>query len=232
MKTSRNLLIAATILFCGTTCVNANAQTASYSDTRHEIGVTVGVGTTTQFIHAIANFAAIAVEATATTAATAGAYTGYEYGESHDLPAFSVEYYYHIDPVIGIGGYVAYNGTYRDMYFNWRDNNSGEDHSENFGKAWHHNISVIPTVKFDWFSREHFGLYSKAGFGISIMCETQKDDNSDSKNEKSTYTETSVFPNMELTFIGFEAGNHNWRGFAEFGFGEQGIYAAGLRYKF
>ena len=229
MKNSRKLLIAATIILCGTTSVNANAQTKSVTYNRHEIGVSVGYGPTSQMFDGIANFAAIAMEATITSIFTGGNYTGYSYGETKELPVFSVEYYYHVNSVVGIGGYAAYTGTYRDLYDVWKDNNNGVVHKNNCGKARHHNLSFIPTLKFDWLRREHIGLYSKAGVGITIMNETQKDDKNSNGIDKS---ETSVIPNIQLTFIGCEAGNQTWRGFAELGLGEQGLCAAGVRYKF
>ena len=229
MKTSRNLLIAATILLCGATSVNANAQTTSVNYNRHELGVTVGYAPTSQLFDAIGDFAAIVIEATATTIVTGGTYTGYTYGEVQELPVFSLEYYYHINPVVGIGGYVSYTGSTRDLYLNWRDNSNDRNRKEYCGKARHNNISIIPTFKFDWMRREHIGLYSKAGVGITIMNETQKDD----KNSKGVdQSETSVVPNIQLTLIGLEAGNQTWRGFAEIGLGEQGLANAGVRYKF
>ena len=229
MKTSRNILIAATLILCGTTVsVNANAQTASFNNNRHELGVTVGYAPTSQIFDGIANFAAIAMEATISTVITGGNYTGYSYGDTHELPVFSLEYYYHINPVVGIGGYVAYTGTYRDMYEVWKDNSNNRNRKEYCGKARHHNISFIPTFKFDWLRREHVGLYSKAGVGITIMHETQKDD----KNSNGVdHSDTDVIPNIQLTFIGCEVGSQTVRGFAEFGHCEQGV-CAGVRYKF
>ena len=229
MKTSRNLLIAATLILCGTTVsVNANAQTTTENFKRHEIGVTVGYGATSQLFDGLANFAAVAMEATITSIAPGGTHTGYTLGETQELPVFSVEYYYHINPIVGIGGYVAYTGSYRDMYDVWKDNNSGNVHKNYCGKARHHNISFIPTFKFNWLNREHVSLYSKTGLGITILTETQKDE----KNSNGVdHSDTDVIPNIQLTFIGCEAGNQTLRGFAEFGLGEQGV-CAGVRYKF
>ena len=96
------------------------------------------------------------------------------------------------------------------------------------GKGKLRNVSLIPTVKFDWLRKKHFGLYSKAGFGMSIMYESQKGEN----GSDTDYTDTSVIPNFEATLIGAEVGSETWRGFAEYGVGEQGMLCAGLRYKF
>ena len=229
MKTSRNLVIAATLIICGTTVsVNANAQTTTENFKRHEIGVTVGYGPTSHIFDGIANFASIVGEATGSAIITGGTHTGYTYSDTHELPVFSLEYYYHINPIVGIGGYVAYTGSYRDMYDLWRDNNSGTEHKDYCGKARHHNISFIPTFKFNWLDREHVSLYSKTGLGITIMHETHNDDRNSNGVDQSS---TKVIPNIQLTFVGCEVGNQAWRGFAELGLGEQGA-CAGVRYKF
>ena len=221
---SFSLIAVATLIVCG----NVNAQTStSYYNTRHEIGVSVGSGTMTEIISGLADFTTIGIEAAISTIITGGTTTAYyTYGDEHYTPAISVEYYYHINKVVGLGGYVAYNGMNRDMYYTWRTD--GIDHKEYSGKAKRSNLSIIPTAKFDWLRKEHFGLYSKAGIGVSIMHETQKDD----KEGRTDYSDTSVIPNIELTFIGMEAGSQTWRGFLEYGLGEQGILSAGLRYKF
>lgn len=57
------------------------------------------------------------------------------------------------------------------------------------------------------------------------------------ENEKysvSTYKEkdSGVFPNFQISLVGAEVGSRQWRGFAEMGFGEQGILMGGLRYRF
>lgn len=231
MKTSRHLLIAATIILCGTVSVNTNAQTTSYYSTRHEVGVTVGAGSITEIFSGIADFTEIAISSVVSTVITGGAYTAhYTYGDESYIPTISAEYYYHVNNVIGLGGYVALNGMSRDMYFEWTDNNSGSRHKDKVGTAKRRNVSIIPTVKFDWLRKKYIGLYSKAGVGISILYETQKDDID--KPGATDYSSTDVIPNIELTFFGFEAGSQSWRGFAEYGLGEQGIICAGLRYKF
>ena len=84
MKTSRNLLIAATLIICGTTAsVNANAQTKSANFNRHEIGVTVGYGPTSHIFDGIANFASIVGEGTGSAIITGGTHTGYTYSDTH-----------------------------------------------------------------------------------------------------------------------------------------------------
>ena len=224
MNTKRYFSIAAALLLCG----SISAQT-TYYNTRHEVGVTIGTGTVTELFSGIAQLTEIGVSAALTTAATVGNYTAYyTYGSKSYIPTISVEYYYHVNKVIGVGGYVAFNGMTRDMYFEWTENGTGTQHKDMVGKGKLRNVSLIPTVKFDWLRKKHFGLYSKAGFGMSIMYESQKGEN----GSDTDYTDTSVIPNFEATLIGAEVGSETWRGFAEYGVGEQGMLCAGLRYKF
>lgn len=227
MTTKINTLFAAIVL--AGMSVNANAQSNEYYNTRHELGIAVGTGAMSEIVSGIADFTSIGISAAISTAITGGTATAYyTYGDESYIPTISAEYYYHINKVVGLGGFVAFNGMSRDMYFTWKDNANNTEHKELSGKAKRHNFSIIPTAKFDWLRKEHFGLYSKAGVGISIMHETQKDD----KTGDTDYNDTTVIPNIQLTLIGLEAGSQTWRGFMEYGFGEQGILSAGLRYKF
>ena len=221
MKTKNIGLIAAALLIS----VSANAQ--SYYNTRHEIGVTVGSGANTEIFSGLADFSTVLVEATVSSIITGGTVTAYyNYGDESYIPSISVEYYYHVNPIIALGGYVAFNGMNRDMYYTWTDNVNHVDHKVMNGEAKRRNISFIPTAKFDWLRKKHFGLYSKAGFGMSIMYETQE------TKESTDFSDTTIIPNIHLTLIGIEAGSETWRGFMEYGLGEQGIICAGLKYKF
>ena len=226
MNTKKTLLIVTALALCG----SVSAQT-SYYNTRHEVAVAVGAGATTEIFSGLADFASIGIEAAISTIVTGGLTTAYyTYGDEHYIPTISAEYYYHVNPYIGLGGIVAFNGMSRDMYYTWKDNTSNTEHTKLSGKAKRYNYSVLPAMKVDWLRKKYIGLYSKAALGISIMCESQKDDMETA--ESTDYSDTTFIPNIQLTFIGFEAGSETWRGFAEYGFGEQGILSAGLRYKF
>ena len=221
---SFSLIAVATLIVCG----NVNAQTStSYYNTRHEIGVTVGAGSISEIASGITDFTEVLVSATMSTIITGGTETVYyTYGDESYIPTISAEYYYHVNKIIGLGGFVAFSGMERDMYYTWKT--SGVEHKQYSGKAKHRNFSIIPTAKFDWLRMKHFGLYSKAGVGIMIMNESQKDD----KKDGADFNSTDIIPNMQLTLLGVEAGTENWRGFVEGGVGEQGMLVAGLRYKF
>jgi hypothetical protein len=83
----------------------------------------------------------------------------------------------------------------------------------------------MPSVKFNWLRKNHFGMYSGVSAGIMIHSATQKvNGNKD--------TDSSVNFMFQLTGIGAEVGGEHVRGFAEFGVGEKGILCAGVRFKF
>ena len=225
-----NLWIAAIILSCGT--VTANAQ--EYYNTKHEISVTIGSGANTQIIGSLADFMEIAADVLVTSAVTGGAYTGYTtYDNEKEYPAISAEYHYHVSKLISVGGILAFNGVTQDMYINSQINNSdGTSSNKNkvkVGDASRTNITIMPSVKFDWLRKKHFGMYSKAAVGVTIMKE-KTTANENGFNYKTD--DTDVVANFQASLIGIEAGSEQFRGFAELGVGEQGIILAGVRYKF
>lgn len=227
MTTKINTLFAA-IVIAGMS-VNANAQSNEYYNTRHEFGISVGAGATSEIVSGIADFATIGIEAAISTVITGGTGTAYyTYGDESYIPTISAEYFYHVNKIVGLGGFVAFNGLSRDMYYTWKDNVNNRTVKEVSGKAKRENLSIIPAAKFDWLRMKYFGLYSKVGVGITIMHETQKDDKSGGVD----YSDTSVIPNFQASLLGVEGGSQTFRAFIEGGFGEQGILSAGLRYKF
>jgi hypothetical protein len=213
--------------------VTASAQKREYYNTKHEIGVTIGAGAVTEIFSGLADFANVAVEAAVSSVATFGLVSSnYTYGDESYLPNITAEYYYHVSPGIAVGGFVGFNGMNRDMIYQWRDNVSGTTHEEKAGTAKRLNISVIPAVKFDWLRTKYFGMYSKLGVGVSFMYESQEGDTNGDKVKKADYSDTTVIPNLQASFVGMEFGSENFRGFAELGIGEQGILLGGLKYKF
>ena len=68
-----------------------------------------------------------------------------------------VEYYYHVSPVVGVGAVAAYAGCKAEDEKTHQD-----DLTETF-------ITVMPSVKFNWLRKKHFGLYSAASAGV-LFC--------------------------------------------------------------
>jgi hypothetical protein len=216
------------------TTVSGQAQEHKYYNTKHEVGITIGSGATTEVFSGLMDFMTIPFSAMVTSTLSLGTAKGnYTYGDEHYIPSISAEYYYHVNDMIGIGGFVAFNGVNRDMFVEWTNNLNGNHFKEKTGEANHFNLSIIPTAKFDWLRTKYFGMYSKLGLGVSLMFETQKDDQDSQGGKKATdYSRTTVIPNLQASLLGIEFGSENLRGFTELGLGEQGILLGGIKCKF
>jgi len=226
MKNYKILMLATILSFCGTTAMQAQTK---YYNTRNEIGLTIGGGSNSELLNMYTDIAELLATSAVTTSMTGGEYTGhYRYGKKNYIPTIGIEYFYHLNKVVGLGGIATFNGMSRDMYATWVDNKTGITREDKTGEARRQNISILPAAKFDWLRRKNIGLYSKLAAGVTIMHESQQDDAEGGLD----YNDTDVLFNFQLSLIGFEAGSENWRGFAELGFGEQGIALIGVKYKF
>lgn len=116
----------------------------------------------------------------------------------------SAEYFFRPIPKLGVGAIVAVGGC------DWSDN----------GEATSTFYTFLPAVKYNWLNKTHFSMYSKLGIGLTIGSDSGIKD-----------SETSSTVNWQVSIMGMEYGSA-FRGFLEFGMGEQGIILAGLRYKF
>lgn len=176
--------------------VSVNAQ----EETKHEVGVFYGINSASDILSSI----------TSAFAAAAG-------DQSSFFGPIGVEYYYHVSPVVGVGGVASYAGCKAiDKKTNTKDLN------EKF-------ITVMPSVKFNWLRKKSFGMYSALSAGVmfsSVSVEGEaKTADPDAKDE----TVTSFM--FQATALGLEFGG-KVRGFVEAGLGEKGLLCAGLRYKF
>ena len=120
-----------------------------------------------------------------------------------------IEYYRHLTPVVAVGAVASIAGC------TWSKN---DDFTSKY-------YTIMPSVKFNWLRRNHFGMYSAVSAGFMIHSASQK-----RNGNKETESQTSFM--IQLTGIGAEVGGENVRAFAEVGVGEKGILCAGLRYKF
>lgn len=218
------------LFLCGifSLCVtNASAQKQIDYESRHDVAVGIGSITNTRFITVLGEITQVMTSATITSIVSGGAASAYYTYEdkSWSIPV-TAEYFYRVNRFLGVGAIGAFNCMKQDIYLNttYKD---GTQTTEKDGRLRQYNLTLLPAVKFDWLRREHIGLYSKVGLGVSLMIERQKEDDGDK-----LYSCTDVMFNFQLSAIGFEAGNLHVRGFAELGIGEQGVFVAGLRYKF
>ena len=231
VKTSTFLkTMAAAVILCGAS-LNAQAQNSGYYDTKDEVAVAVGVGSNSQIINAFSSIFSVMGEALISSMLTGGQFVGSTtYENEKDIPALSVEYFHHLSPGVSIGGIAAFNGTSSDMYCKLRHTDGSTVTNEKIGSSHKYYFSVMPAAKFDWLRRKNFGLYSKVAVGATYYSEKQKQDVNGDKKE--VHDDSGVRFNFQASLLGVEVGSQKFRGFAEFGVGEQGIALAGLRYKF
>ncbi len=118
--------------------------------------------------------------------------------------AVSLEYMYRPSENLGVGAVAVVSGC------KWEDDN--KDAKTTY-------ITFMPAVKYNWLNKKHFSMYSKGAIGLTIAAHSMKND-----------SKTKVGFNFQASALGLEFGSA-FRGFCEFGFGEQGIVVFGLRYK-
>ena len=129
-----------------------------------------------------------------------------------------VEYYYHVSPVVGLGAVAAYAGCKAEDKKSHKD-----DLSETF-------LTFMPSVKFNWLRKKHFGMYSGLSAGVMFLSVSANDSAKASDPDAKDETLTSFM--FQATALGVEFGGEQFRGFVEAGLGEKGTLCAGLRYKF
>lgn len=133
---------------------------------------------------------------------------------------FSAEYFYHVSPLVGVGGITVFNHHTQDVL----------QSEQVTGKRTSNYFTILPAVKFKWLRKHKWGMYSKVGLGY-----TRAEYKTTGKDSEGTYTKDSSgdnFFNFQASLVGIEAGNRNVRGFAELGFGEQGLIHGGIRFRF
>ena len=129
-----------------------------------------------------------------------------------------VEYYYNVSPVVGLGAVAAYAGCKAED-----EKTHKEDLTESF-------ITVMPSVKFNWLRKKHFGMYSALSAG-AMFASVKCNDNAKAADPNAKDETVTVFM-FQATALGIEFGGQQFRGFVEAGAGEKGLLCAGLRYKF
>lgn len=185
------------ILIIATMLVASLTASAQNDDLKNEIGIFYGAGSASNVFSVFSEVFTFATEQ--------DCFWG---------PA-GVEYYRHVSPVVAVGCVAAVAGC------SWKtgSNPSNTDWSTLY-------ITVMPSVKFNWLRRNHFGLYSSISAGAMFMSNDISHPNAVKESEPTTWFM------CQLTPIGTEFGGQAFRGFVEAGLGEKGIFCAGLRYKF
>ena len=195
------VLVAAVMMVA----VNTSAQNENL---HHEISLSYGVGSASQFGGGIGEGLAKAI------------FSDTENDDGFILGPISAEYFYHFNnPRLAFGGFVSYSKWDSNIMKRSGDKNKVGEHKRNY-------FAVMPAFKWYWSLKNTFGLYSKVAAGAAFLNSTEKD----FATNKSTDSNGTYFM-FQLSFIGVEFGK-KFRGFAEAGVGEQGFLLAGIRYKF
>ena len=166
----------------------------------------------------------------------------YETTEEH-LTSFPVNLNIHYECTLGkhfgIGVCLGYDHLRMSQGIEEYKSTDGIDYNGNTRKEWalyrhdfgeldRYILFVMPEATFYWFKKNHFAMYSKLAGGIRF--------NFEKREFYSHYFEDAEGKYHHAYFQGspvcFEIGNHYWRGFAEFGFGGQGIAQFGVKHTF
>ena len=187
--------------------VNIPVQAQDEMETRHEVAVSYG---------AIPNSIWIDIY----TDVIKGMF-----GESQDsyknVGPIALEYYYHTSPLIGVGAVAIFTSN----------NQNGFIKDVKTSHTFRSYFSFLPSVKFNWLRKNNWGLYSKIAAGVTYA-NFKQDEYEDGKATGEKTTANDLLFNYHVSLIGVEAGSQNVRGFAELGLGEQGVFLAGVRFKF
>ena len=196
----RKVLILAVVAMMTTMC--AKAQTG-YEDTKHEVAVSYGWLSNSQWVDVLEEMVSIMVGSTCENEKFFG--------------PLSAEYFYHANKWLGVGGMFTLSNSKQDVYLDKKKD----------GTVSHTYYTLMPAVKFDWLRKKSFGMYSKLAVGATLRTESINCDDPSARD-----SESKVHVNWQASLLGIEAGSPKVRGFLEFGFGEQGVALFGLRYKF
>ena len=177
------------------------AVSVNAQDFKHEVGVFYG-------FESASNVFSLVTSAISAAAGDQSSFWG----------PVGVEYYYNISPVVGLGAVAAYAGCKAED-----DKTHKEDLTESF-------ITVMPSVKFNWLRKKHFGMYSALSAG-AMFASVKCNDNAKAADPNAKDETVTVFM-FQATALGAEFGGEQFRGFVEAGVGEKGVLCAGLRYKF
>ena len=177
------------------------AVSVNAQDFKHEVGVFYG-------FESASNVFSLVTSAISAAAGDQSSFWG----------PIGVEYYYNVSPVVGLGAVAAYAGCKAED-----DKTHKEDLTESF-------ITVMPSVKFNWLRKKHFGMYSALSAG-AMFASVKCNDNAKASDPNAKDETVTVFM-FQATALGAEFGGEQFRGFVEAGVGEKGVLCAGLRYKF
>ena len=177
---------------------NINAQ-----EPKHEISVSYGVLPNSLWLDGVQSFFE--------------ALFGQKKNTRNYVGPIGLEYHYRVSPLIGVGAVAVYSHHEEDLL---KDDAVIRSRNKNY-------YTIMPSVKFNWLRRDHWGLYSKVAIGASLFNQKMKEAETGQKTD-----ENKVNFNFQASAIGVEVGSGTIYGFFEAGLGEQGVFLGGVRAKF
>lgn len=199
----KKVLLLGVALMMATVSINAQS---GYDDTKHEVAIGYGYMSVSQWLDVYRGILNI--------------WTGAQpVGSTSFIGPISGEYYYRVQNWLGVGAICVFGRT--------SQNYASQMDGKIIGKDINAYYSLLPAVKFDWLRKAHFGMYSKVAVGATLRYMSVID--VDASKVESEY---NPHFNFQVSPIGMEFGGSQFRGFVEFGIGEQGSTLVGLRYKF
>ena len=132
--------LLAALAICAFVSVPAQAQD---EDTRHEVAVSYGCIPNSIWIDAYTDIIPAM------------------FGEKHEtkrrIGPVGLEYYYHTSSLIGVGAVAVFATSNQDCLYN---DTKTSDITKSF-------FTVMPSIKFNWLRKRHWGLYSKVAAGAT-----------------------------------------------------------------
>lgn len=199
------VLAIGALALCAAPC--AQAQDVDFNDQpKNELSFGYGVVSTTNALDVFVD--------------VVSAFFGAKYENMRFIGPVSAEYFHRVSPLVAVGGIGVYNRHKEDVVQN----------EQVTGKRTSNYFTIMPAVKFNWLRKQHWGMYSKLAVGYTRgeYATTGIDAEGMPKKE----TTGNNFFNFQASLAGIEAGGDHVRGFAELGFGEQGVIQGGIRFRF
>jgi hypothetical protein len=137
---------------------------------------------------------------------------------------------YHISNKINFGFNAAF-GNYSTL---WAYKDQVGVSSGNTVEFLNNYITLAARFNYNWLVEDKYRFYSGFGAGTSIILSEytfKSFDETELENKTFIRSTNSFQPDIQLTLIGIRAGK-NLAGFAELGFGYQGIFNVGVSYRF
>ena len=198
--------LLAALVVCASMSIPAQAQ--DEMDTRHEVAISYGAVPNSVWVDAYTDIIP--------------AIFGEKREGKNYFGPIGLEYYYHTSPLIGVGAVAVFATSKQDCLYK-------DTKISVITKSFY---TVMPSIKFNWLRKEHWGLYSKVAAGATYARFNDEDCDDNGKKTGENAVSKDLLFNFQASLIGVEAGGTHLRGFAEFGVGEQGLALAGLRFKF